>query len=112
MAALDDELDDAIGELVEFAGETVTIRGNTPGLVFEGNAVVTDGAGEFESVAGGYYDKTTFVLTVSKADLTTFTPEPGNLVEVRGEEMRIPESGVRSARRHYTISLASRSTPR
>ena len=111
MAELDDELDDALIESIEFAGETVTLYGHTPGQVFEGSALVNGGEGEFESVMGGTYEKIAYTVTIPKASIT-FKPEPGMLAEVRAEELRIPSDGVRNRRRSYLVTLAGRDVPR
>ena len=111
MAEIDDDVDEALAEALEFAGETVTIWGNSPGQVFEGTALVNGGEGAFESVLGGTYEKIAYSLTIPKTSIT-FKPEPAMLAEVRAEELRIPDDGVRNRRRSYLVTVVGRSVPR
>jgi len=72
---------------------------------------VTGGAGSFESVSGGYYDKDTYTVSVPKTSIS-FMPEPGMFAEVRAKDMRIPDDGVEDLRAHWRMTVVGRSSPK
>lgn len=108
-------LDTAVGELLAEFGE---VASGFPKLVIYAlepsqqkvatDAAVSGGAGEFDDVTGGYYDKLALSATIRISDVTPFVPVPGMLVDARGREMRIALNGVKTERATYRLSLVAR----
>jgi hypothetical protein len=111
-SALDAEIAAALGEMNDFAGETVKIYGDSPGSVYSGTATVTGGAVNFDMVTGGAYQKDSYTMSIRKVDLGTFVPVAGMLVDARGKSLRIPDDGVTDNRAHYRIEIVGRDVPR
>jgi hypothetical protein len=111
--ALQDDLDEALEELLEFTGnEDVTIYADG-GATYNGPAIVTGGAMHFDAVTGGTYEKDAYTMRVRKSDLDGFVPLPGMLVDGRDKILRIPQTpnSVTVGRADYRIEVCGRDVP-
>lgn len=102
------ELDAAIGEAIDEAGESVTIYSGNGNQSWTGDALVTNGSGGIDDVTGGYFSQSEYTVSVRKSDLTSFTPFPGMPVSARSKELRIANDGVFDGRAHYRLSCVDR----
>jgi hypothetical protein len=101
-----EDISAALADAESTFGEEVTIG------TWTGTAIVSGGGLNFEAVAGGIYEGSTFSIIVRKSVLPAgFIPEPPMPVSARGYDLRIAPGGITNARAHYKIAVVARDVP-
>ncbi len=102
------DLDEVIGEVIDEAGESVTIYSGTGNQSWTGDALVTSGASGIDDITGGYFEQSAYTVTIRKSDLTDFAPTSGMTVVVRTRELRIANGDLFDGRAHWRLPCVDR----